>query len=222
VGRIKAATLQPDVDCDLAKRALEAINSIGTKIVEEDIKIIPDKKTTMTYQEEIGVGPGETENEDSVRAAEIRRRFSPETIKIASSFVKDVHLVLLGGESFTYQFNHDDTGVSGLSFSFRSLNSKEDNDLRYECRKEGWDVQPTTQSIDLFYYEQICLSMVEYCGKNLQSMPKEKKRELIGRIPSFIMRTIYDKYNQFISALDLISRGEGEFDAVKKCFAPRS
>lgn len=209
-----------------SEEVLKKAMSIPTAFDDKPTTIVNEESSssqarTMEYKEEVGLEKEQDYTEDEVKMAEIRRMYRPEILKIAESFVDQVGKVLLGSESFVYTFTAEDCGVDGLEFSFRSLSANDENELKYTSRMNGWDVNPTGQSVDLFYYEQILASMVDYCGKRLVGMDNEKKRELVGRIPSFIMKRVFEKYSDFQAALDLVSKGKGELDLVKKSLAPR-
>lgn len=184
-------------------------------------KDAPAKSGVDDYKDEVGLKDKKGADDDDVLSAELRKIYSDESVFIAEQMIDGVADVLLGNR-LTYHFDEKDTGVSGLSFTFRSLNSSEENDIKFKCRNYGWDHNITGHSMDLFWYEQIQFSLVEYCGKDLRAFKTDDRTDLIKRIPGFLMTRMFEKQGIFRSALELLARGKGDLDIIKKSLAPQA
>ena len=179
------------------------------------------KGKTLSQEEVHGLQTEDQDAEEKIRLAQLRDEFSEEVFAIAEDLSGNVREILLGTRSLSYSFDEEDTQLKGFSFAFRSLSSAEENDLKYQCRMNEWDINMTTQSMDLYYFEQVVVAMTSYCGKSLTGASLADRRKVISSIPFMLMRKIYRKYTDFLSALDLLAKGEGDLNLLKKFFAPR-
>lgn len=159
-------------------------------------------------------------NQDDVRQDpeeyRIISQYPKKSLEIANKIKDGLHQVLLG-KNFRYTFDEKDNDVDGLSFSFKSLSSIEDHSCKSIARENGWDRDMTQLSWEMFVFLKVRYSLISFCGQDMSDWNEEKKFAFIDKnIKAFVKTKMCEQYLIFEKALDLISRGKGEYDLVKK------
>lgn len=143
-------------------------------------------------------------------------QYPKKSLEIANKIKDGLHQVLLG-KNFRYTFDEKDNDVDGLSFSFKSLSSIEDHSCKSIARENGWDRDMTQLSWEMFIFLKVRYSLISFCGQDMSDWNEEKKFAFIDKnIKAFVKTKMCEQYLIFEKALDLISRGKGEYDLVKK------
>jgi len=205
----------------------EAILSVFEQMEQEVGDVSSEKEETdqsspflasKETDEEIIASGDDVQNEDDV--GEYRKRvgriYPKESIAIAEHWVDNIHSVLLGDNFFLFQFTEKHTGTSGFEFALRSLTSEEDAEVRGASVMNGWSSSPSNDALQLTLLEQLKYSLYSFKDKNFRGASLQDKDSFIGALPSFVRNRMIEQLQFFNMALDLASRGRGEFDLVKK------
>jgi len=143
--------------------------------------------------------------------------YSKKAREMALELSNNISQVLMGENFIVYEFSEKDTGIPGLSFSFRSLTSGEEQELLKMFRADGLDESRTIETWKIASWERVVWSIRSINNHiNMHKSSLEKRREILNKVPVFVMNCLTRNFDDFQGAVELLSVGKEGLDLVKK------